>query len=99
MASGTPLAHLETNPQTPVDRPPAYNTATESRNYGHDAVSTESYVGSLFSILFLCDRKKLTLRPDDGRVDIRINESDAQLAQQLQQVHLEAEGERSETPE
>ena len=40
----------------------------------------------------------LTLRLDDGRVDIRINESDAQLAQQLQQIQLVAEEEEPETP-
>ena len=40
---------------------------------------------------------KLTKRPDDGRVDINIYETDAQLAKQLEQIHLAAL-QKSETP-
>ncbi|KAK4696732.1 hypothetical protein P7C71_g1235, partial [Lecanoromycetidae sp. Uapishka_2] len=35
---------------------------------------------------------------DDGRVDIRINENDAQLATQIEQIHLTALQEESENP-
>lgn len=33
---------------------------------------------------------ELTKRPDDGRVDIHINETDARLAQQIEQIQLSA---------
>lgn len=40
----------------------------------------------------------LTKTPDDGRVEIRINETDTRLAQQIAQIQLAAAQEESETP-
>jgi hypothetical protein len=40
----------------------------------------------------------LTRRLDDGRVDIRINETDAALAKQIEQIRLDAQQEEAETP-
>jgi hypothetical protein len=40
----------------------------------------------------------LTKRVDDGRVDIRINETDTRLAQQIEQIQLAAQQEAAQSP-
>ena len=77
MASKPPPTHSEIGDQPPTeDAPPAYDDdATGALDIRQDGLSAQTQVGLVNLPLSLPSHDlSLPKRPDDGRVDIRINE-------------------------
>jgi hypothetical protein len=98
MASETSPAHGDQigNQPLPNDTPPSYNDATGTLNVQQDGLNTQTQVGGeripCTPVVNLADIL------DDGRVNIRVNETDTELAQQIAQVQLNAVPENPENP-
>ncbi len=91
MASNAPPTYSEAAPQpTNGNLPPAYNESTRVLDVCQDGFNTQTQVrGELPNASNLVS--ELIRRPDDGRLDIRINETDAVLAKQIEQIRIDAQ--------
>jgi hypothetical protein len=100
MASTAPPTYSEQGAQTQTGNlPPSYDDSTRILDVQQDGFSTQTQVrGEIPHCFSLMPWTYQETTTDDGRVDIRINETDAALAKQIEQIRLDAQQEEAETP-
>ncbi|KAF4626342.1 hypothetical protein G7Y89_g11818 [Cudoniella acicularis] len=88
MASKAPPLPIEANQQMNDDAPQSYSAATGTLDIHENGLDAHTQIRGETRHSNSSLQLELTRRTDDGRVDIRIDETDAQLANQIEQIQL-----------
>lgn len=89
------MASENLQPGPPLAEPPVYSDTPEL-DLRTDGFRTQAHIGSQFPLLFLITRTDEAL--DDGRVEISIDETDTELAAQIEQIQLASQQELTQIP-